>query len=113
MTAYIHHAVIILPAALRDAGNAVAEQMGWGPNNYSVPLTDGEEITHYGLSTVMQDDAAQMFTAAQAGTYPEGFESAAPVVEAMHMDIRPAAEALGHFDAVLDELGLHRFVAEV
>lgn len=43
--------VLILPIAEVPTGNIVGEAMGWGPNNYSVPLSvDGAEpATHYGL----------------------------------------------------------------
>lgn len=43
-------AVMIVPAALRDDANALGEELGWGPGNFSVPLSaDGSEpATHYG-----------------------------------------------------------------
>lgn len=43
-------AVLILPDAYRDAGNAFGVEQGWGENNFSVPLSpDGKEpVTHWG-----------------------------------------------------------------
>ena len=52
MTDYTYSLTLIAPVAYRDAANAVAEAMGWGPDNYSIPLTDnGTDITHYALAT--------------------------------------------------------------
>lgn len=51
-TDYIYSLTLIAPVAHRDAANAVAGAMGWGPDNYSIPLTDnGTDITHYALAT--------------------------------------------------------------
>ena len=43
-------AVLIIPDAYRDAGNAFGVEQGWGENNFSVPLSpDGKEpVTHWG-----------------------------------------------------------------
>jgi len=43
-------AVLILPDANRDAGNAFGVEQGWGDNNFSVALSgDGSEpATHWG-----------------------------------------------------------------
>ena len=43
-------AVLILPDAYRDAGNAFGVEKGWGDNNFSVALSaDGSEpATHWG-----------------------------------------------------------------
>lgn len=43
--------VLIIPASLVDSANHLFESIGWGPNNFSVPLTTDVEITHYGLHT--------------------------------------------------------------
>lgn len=45
-------AVLIIPAALRDAANAVGDVMGWGPENYTIALSGGgETVTHYACRT--------------------------------------------------------------
>ena len=38
---YSLSAVLLIPAAHKDSINALAEQMGWGPNNLSIPLNNG------------------------------------------------------------------------
>lgn len=50
--------VLILPINLRDEGDRMGETLGWGPNNFSVPLvTIGTaEVTHYGLHAWVGDD---------------------------------------------------------
>ena len=43
-----YSAVLIVPAALIDKANALGAAMGHGPQSYSVPLSTGEGVTHYG-----------------------------------------------------------------
>lgn len=61
--------VLILSIDQVATGNAVAEAMGWGPNNYSVPLSaDGSEpATHYGLHAWAGNEFEQMVV---TGYYP-------------------------------------------
>lgn len=42
--------VVVAPSSLKDAANQLAQSFGYGPNNFSVPLSaDGSEpATHYG-----------------------------------------------------------------
>lgn len=49
-------AVLILPAAYRDAGNAFGVAQGWGEGNFSVPLsaTGTTPVTHYGCRPDVQ-----------------------------------------------------------
>lgn len=43
-------AVLILPAELKTQGNATGDAMGYGPESYTIPLSDnGADITHWGL----------------------------------------------------------------
>ena len=62
-------AVLILPVAQVDMGNAVVEAMGWGPNNYSVALSadSSEPATHYGLHAWAGNEFEQMV---ETGYYP-------------------------------------------
>lgn len=50
--------VLLLPLDQVATGNAVGEAMGWGPANYSVPLSaDGSEpATYYGLHVWVTED---------------------------------------------------------
>jgi len=65
--------VLIIPAAHKDAINALAEQLGWGPNNLSIPLNDGE---WYGCHTW----AAPAFMDEFAFAPPEFAETLAALV---------------------------------
>ena len=102
--------VLIIPAALRDAGNGVVEAMGWGPDNYAVPLSPAgaEPATHYGLHAW----ASGPFQGWVEGTepLPEGMESAQPVIAALIASFRPDGDQRGHFADVLAANGLAQIV---
>ena len=92
--------VLIIPAAMRDAGNAVAEEMGWGPNNYSVALTDGAASpTHYGLHRF----ACETFEGWVTGTepLPDGMDHAQAVIDALIYSFSDEIRNREHFNAVL------------
>lgn len=90
-------AVLIVPTADRDAANALGESMGWGPNNYSVPLTDGTSVTHYGCRA----DVTQTFIDMLANPPPE----AAPVVAVLISDFREG-DGHTHFMDIIGGLSL-------
>jgi hypothetical protein len=90
-------AVLIVPAADRDAANALGESMGWGPNNYSVPLTDGTDITHYGCRA----DVTQTFIDMVENPTPE----AQPIVDVLIYDFREG-DGYSHFMDVISGLNL-------
>jgi hypothetical protein len=91
-------AVLIVPAADRDMANAFGESMGWGPNNYSVPLTtDGTTISHYGCRA----DVRQGFIDMLADPPPE----AAPVIAVLISDFREG-DGYSHFHEVIAGLNL-------
>jgi hypothetical protein len=62
------HSVVLI-TTLRDKANALGEAMGWGPNNFSVPLSaDGQNpATHWGLHAWVQDTFQTLI---ESGTYP-------------------------------------------
>lgn len=103
--------VLIIPAALRDAGNQVAEAMGWGTGNYSVPLSPAgsEPATHYGLHAW----ASEQFKAWVEGTepLPEGMEAAQPVIDALIYSFRADLMNAEHFDTVAAANNLQRVEA--
>lgn len=103
--------VLIVPAAHQAAANAVAEAMGWGPNNYSVPLVTGEVVTHYGLHT----QSSEQFEGWVKGTtpLPEGMESAQAVIDVLTASFSATLNGRAHFDAVLDANGLEPVVSEL
>lgn len=55
-------AVLILPDAYRDAGNAFGVEQGWGENNFSVALSgDGSEpATHWGCRADVGETFVEM-----------------------------------------------------
>jgi hypothetical protein len=67
--------VLILPEEYTNTGNAAAAAMGWGPENYSVPLSaDGSEpATHYGLHAWVGEAFQQMV---ETNYYPPELEQA-------------------------------------
>ena len=101
--------VLILPLDQVATGNAVAEAMGWGPNNYSVALSaDGSEpATHWGLHAWAGNEFEQMVG---TGYYPP--ELAGDVDEATFAAMIGALiysfrdDYTGHFATIIAENGL-------
>lgn len=92
--------VFIIPADLRDAGNAMAESMGWGGPVFVQPLSaDGREpITHWGFPAVVGAE----FMALWANPPPE----AAALVAQIDTDTREGGDTAGHWWDVLAARGL-------
>lgn len=65
-------AVLILPAAYRDAGNNFGVAQGWGEDNFSVPLsaTGLEPATHYGCRADVTDGFLAMMADPPAEAVP-------------------------------------------
>lgn len=108
--------VLILPNAQVATGNAVAEAMGWGPNNYSVPLsaTGTAPATHYGLHAWTTESFREMI---ETGYYPPeltqvGIAEAAfrAMLDALVSSF--AADHVGHFDAVCAANGLQMVIEQ-
>ena len=105
-------AVLIIPAPLRAAANAVSESMDWGPDNYTVSLLSdgGETVTHYGART----DVSAQFVRWITGVDPLPDPAAQPVVDALIADFspdpadpeKPVLWGADHANAVLAEHGL-------
>jgi hypothetical protein len=92
-------AVLILPADLRDAGNALSVAMGHG-STYKIPLAPPEsaEPTHYGTHSMVSTSFQEMIEAAKLGEWPEHFTPemialAEPVVAALITSFVPDGEA--------------------
>ena len=92
--------VFIIPAELKDAGNAMATAMGWGGPVFVQPLSsDGQEpITHWGFPAHVNAE----FVALWSDPPPE----AADLVAAVDIDDRVGDDTAGHWWARLAELGL-------
>lgn len=101
--------VLIIPADLRDDANALAEALGHGPSNYSVPLspTGGEPATHWGLHTWAQQSFIDML---EADAMPKGLEQYAMVKDAVISSVRTDMD--GHWADVLAAQGLAPVVTE-
>ena len=64
-----YSAVLIVPAALLDGANALGAAMEHGPQSYSVPLSNGEGVTHYGARARVRPSFCAMLAA--AGRIPQ------------------------------------------
>jgi hypothetical protein len=114
-------AVLLVPVAARDNANAMGEALGWGPGNFSVPLSaDGyEPATHHGLHTFATQVFVDMLNGAGQGTLPEGVPWASyglteadvfGVLAAMTASVQGFGAVLpgNHFDSVLAAANLRR-----
>jgi hypothetical protein len=97
-------AVLIIPAAMRDAANAVGMAMNWGPDNYTIPLSiDGVGVTHYGCRTdVSQEFIAMLET-------PPPIPGVEDVIAALIVDLSETLAPWDHADAAFAAAGLVRF----
>lgn len=95
-------AVLILPAAYRDAGNAFGVAQGWGEGNFSVPLsaTGLEPATHYGCRA----DVTDGFLAMMANPPAE----AVPLLAVMVSSFDDNAAPFDHWTETLSNNGLMR-----
>lgn len=103
-------AVLLIPAAMKSQADALGETMGWGPVSYTIPLGDGETITHYAVRA----DVSAQFIRWVRGLDPLPDPAAQPVIEALIADFspdpdNPDAPALwgrAHLDAVMAAMAL-------
>jgi hypothetical protein len=95
-------AVLILPAAYRDAGNAFGVAQGWGEDNFSVPLSaDGAEpATHYGCRPDVQPGFFDLMA--------EPPVEAIPLLQAMISSFEDNIQPYDHWIATLEANNLKR-----
>ena len=96
-------AVLILPAAYRDAGNTLSAEMGWQPvgavpGTYSIPLLTGDTLTHWGCRA----DVTQNFI----GMVENPPEDAAALMDVLVHDWRVTGDPHTHFLDVIAANGL-------
>jgi hypothetical protein len=97
--------VLIIPNNLVDFANQVAYAMGWGNNNYSVPLSsDGHSVTHYGLHAYTSEQFENWIKKIEP--LPLGMEYAQPIIDNLIYSFRDDITDLDHFNEVLSENNL-------
>lgn len=113
-----YSAVLIIPAAMKSAADAVGEAMGWGPVSYTIPLGDGETVTHYAARA----DVSAPFIGWVRGLDPLPDPAAQPVIDALIADFSPDPSDAGdkappvlwgraHLQAVVAATGLQEMHA--
>jgi hypothetical protein len=109
---YDYSAVCLVPADKQEIGNRLAEGLGHGPNNYSVPLSgDGSlPATHYGCRAQVNEVFVAMVQSASTGDFPEieGMTQV-EILEAfsnMSIDIQQGIDAYSHFTEYAASMGL-------
>ncbi len=80
-----YSAILIVPADLLDKANRLGAALGHGPESYTVPLGDGETVTHYGSRSRVQPIFIATLSAA----------GAVPVEELDRLGIDPAMVQAG------------------
>lgn len=107
----MYSTVLIIPADLRSEANTLGEAMGWGPNNYSVPLSENgtEPATHYGLHAWSTQEFVDLMEGIGTGQVPPvaGMPQSQviEVISALNSNpFRP--DIRGHWVEVLETLGL-------
>ena len=96
-------AVLILPAAYREAGNDLSAEMGWqpadaDPGTYSIPLCTDGTLTHWGCRA----DVTQSFIDMVENPTPE----VQPLVDVLVYDWRVTGDPHQHFVDVIAANGL-------
>ncbi|WRH62048.1 MAG: hypothetical protein RSE12_17000 [Fuscovulum sp.] len=93
-------AVLIAPGSARAAANALAAKMGWGTENYSVPLspTGATPATHWGCRADVSDSFVALLENPPA--------EAVAVIAVLTIDLREGGDPRGHFLEVIASLGL-------
>jgi len=92
-------------------------------NTYSVALSETGKgpATDFGCRTSAKQDFLDILQGASSGDLPEELDLMAfdltpqdisDILQDLVLDVRPAEEMAGHFDAVLEEYGLKLVVAE-
>ena len=130
-----HSAVLIIPAALKPAADAVGETMGWGAVSYSIPISDDLEalaLSYYGARAdvssafvytvllaqgadlVVPDHLTDAVAAMQSALAEAPAEIVDPVIAALIADFspdpsdpeKPTLWGRDHLDAVLAQHGM-------
>lgn len=92
--------VFIIPADLRDAGNAMAEALGWGGPVFVQPLslTGLRPVTHWGFPAVVNEAFIDLWD----NPPPEAVQ----LVAAVLVDTREGDDTAGHWRDAIAARGL-------
>lgn len=118
----LNSAVLILPAHLRDAGDALSVAMGHadeGASTYVVPLSapNGGEPTHYACHAWATDGFRSTIEAAQQGNYPDWPSAMVALAQivigglAASFQLDGETTSAEHFDGFAASQGLERWTA--
>jgi hypothetical protein len=90
-------AVLIVPIALKSAADMVGAAMGWGPENYTLPISadGGVTLTHYACRT----DVTPAFLEQVAN--PPPIPGVAAVLSALIVDLSESLWGGDHLAAAL------------
>jgi len=102
--------VLLIPDAYREAINQLAEYMGYGPDNLSVPLEDAQGDKWWGCRTGANPTFLSDFGAVLNPEVPEGEEPPEPnpAALALVMDFQEGGDAAEHFARIIAENNLSR-----
>jgi hypothetical protein len=103
----MYSCVLILPIDQVETGNNVGVAMGWGPDNYSVPLSQNgtEPATHLGLHSWVESSFQELV---ESKTYPEEL-SEAGITEAEYDSMMDSliysfwSDYIDHFSTIITE----------
>lgn len=118
MNDWPYSVVMIIPAALQESANKLAEGLGHGPNNFSVALSsDGSEpTTYYSCRAQAQQSFIDLLTAVGEGTLPEvpdmTPEEVGGVLIQLQVDVSTSEDGYTHFERVISDKSLQRTVFE-
>ena len=94
---YTLSVVLLIPAQHREAINTLAEELGYGPGNLSVPLVHSDGIEWYGGHTWAAIEFLDHFREPF-----DGYEDVVSALVVSLLDLSPAE----HWQAALAEQGL-------
>jgi hypothetical protein len=117
MTDWIYSVVLIVPQQSQNDANLVAEVLGHGPDNFSVPLSSSgnEPATHYGCRTQAQQSFVDFLNALKLGQIQEieGITNSqlTSVVDGLIYDTN-GTDGYEHFNRVITENNLQIIMGE-
>ena len=80
-----YSAVLIIPAAMKPSADALGAAMGWGEVSYTIPLGNGENVTHYAA----RSDVSEQFIRWVKGLDPLPDPAAQPIIDTLIADFSP------------------------